>query len=177
VVAASFGLVIALPIETGMLLAIVLSFLHSLYIVARPYCVELAKVPGSTVWWTPSGSEKGEHMPEVLVFAPGAPLNFTNAAHICDKIKSAIGARRQPVKLLIIEASGIIDIDYRGSHILQRAVAELRAKDISVSLARLLDVRAQIQARRTGLIEAIGAEHVFMSVDEAVQSFARGRRD
>ena len=42
-VAASAGLVIALPIETGMLLAIVLSFLHSLYIVARPHCVELAQ--------------------------------------------------------------------------------------------------------------------------------------
>jgi len=49
-VAASAGLVIALPIETGMLLAIVLSFVHSLYIVARPYRVELARVPGSTVW-------------------------------------------------------------------------------------------------------------------------------
>jgi Sulfate permease family len=47
-VAASAALAIALPIETGMLLAIVLSFVHSLYIVARPYCVELPRVPGST---------------------------------------------------------------------------------------------------------------------------------
>jgi sulfate permease, SulP family len=55
-VAASAGLVIALPIETGMLLAIVLSFVHSLYIIARPYCVELARVPGSTVWWPPTAN-------------------------------------------------------------------------------------------------------------------------
>jgi SulP family sulfate permease len=48
-VAASCGLVVPLPIETGMLLAIVLSFVHSLYAVARPYCVELAQVRGSTV--------------------------------------------------------------------------------------------------------------------------------
>ena len=82
-VAASAGLVIALPIETGMLLAIVLSFMHSLYIVARPYCVELARVPGSTVWWPPSPGEQGEHEPGVLVFAPAAPLNFTNAERIC----------------------------------------------------------------------------------------------
>ena len=52
-VAASAGLVVALPIETGMLLAIVLSFVHSLYVIARPYCVELARVPGTTVWWPP----------------------------------------------------------------------------------------------------------------------------
>ena len=73
-VAASAGLVIALPIETGMLLAIVLSFVHSLYIVARPY-----RRAGRARSW-------------VLVFAPDAPFNFTNAERICGKIKSAIAA-------------------------------------------------------------------------------------
>ena len=58
-VAASGGLVVALPIEAGMLLAIVLSFVHSLYAVARPYCAELARVPGSTVWWPPSRGREG----------------------------------------------------------------------------------------------------------------------
>lgn len=51
---ASAGLVVLLPIETGMLLAIVVSFLHSLYVVARPHTVELARAPGTTVWWPPS---------------------------------------------------------------------------------------------------------------------------
>jgi len=93
-VAASAGLVIALPIETGMLLAIVLSFVHSLYVIARPYCVELARVPGSTVWWPPTASTEGEHEAGVLVFAPSAPLNFTNAEHICGKIMSDRRAER-----------------------------------------------------------------------------------
>jgi len=168
-VATSAGLVIALPIETGMLLAIVLSFVHSLYIVARPYCVELARVPGSTVWWPPGAGAQGEHEPGVLVFAPAAPLNFTNAERICGEIRSAIAAQRSPVKLLVVEANGIIDIDYTGSQILRRAVAELGATGIVVALARLSDERAQAQARRTGLIEAIGPDHVFMSVEEAVR--------
>ena len=171
-VAASSGLVVALPIDTGMLLAIVLSFLHSLYIVARPYCAELAKVPGSTVWWPPSGTEKGEQEAGILVFAPAAPLNFTNAAHISGRIRSAIAARKQPVKLLIIEASGIIDIDYTGSQVLQQAITDLRTKGITVALARLSNRRAQAQAGRSGLIEAIGAAHVFMSVEEAVRKLA-----
>jgi sulfate permease, SulP family len=172
-VAASAGLVIALPIETGMLLAIVLSFVHSLYIVARPYCVELARVPGSTVWWPPGAGVQGEHEPGVLVFAPAAPLNFTNAERICGEIRSAIAAQRSPVKLLVVEANAIIDIDYTGSQILLRAVAELAAMDIVVALARLSDERAQVQAHRTGLIEAIGPDRVFMSVEEAVRKLVR----
>ena len=152
-----------------MLLAIVLSFVHSLYIIARPYCVELARVPGSTVWWPPTASSQGEHEAGVLVFAPSAPLNFTNAEHICGKIMSAIAAQSGPVRLLVIEANGIIDIDYTGSQTLSRAITNLRARNIDVAIARLSDGRAQAQARRTGLIDAIGVERVFMSVEEAVQ--------
>ena len=168
-VVGSAGLVIALPIETGMLLAIVLSFVHSLYIVARPYCVELARVPGSTVWWPPNASGQGEHEAGVLVFAPAAPLNFTNAEHICGKIKSTIAAQCPPVRLLVIEANGIIDIDYTGSQTLRRAITELGARNIVVAIARLSDERAQAQARRTGLIETIGPDRIFMSVEEAVR--------
>ena len=168
-VAASAGLVIALPIETGMLLAIVLSFVHSLYIIARPYCAELARVHGSTVWWPPGRDGLGEREAGVLVFAPAAPLNFSNAEHICGKIKSAIAAQQPRVQLLVIEANGIIEIDYTGAHILRRVVTELKATNIVVALARLLDERAQAQAHRTGLIETIGPDRIFMSVEEAVR--------
>ena len=62
-VVASGGLVVALPIDTGMLLAIVLSFVYSLYAVARPYCAVLVRVPGSTVWWPPGKDEEREYLP------------------------------------------------------------------------------------------------------------------
>jgi MFS superfamily sulfate permease-like transporter len=168
-VAASAGLVVALPIETGMLLAIVLSFVHSLYAVARPHCVELARVPGTTVWWPPGRDEKGEHVPGVLVFAAAAPLSFTNAQYISDRITTALAAAPTPVKLLVIEASGMVDIDYTGSQILQQTIAGLRSRAIEVAIARLSDQRAQVAAHRTGLIAAVRAERVFKSVEEAIR--------
>jgi MFS superfamily sulfate permease-like transporter len=174
-VAASAGLVIVMPIETGVLLAIVLSFMHSLYNVARPYCVELARVPGSTVWWPPSRVEPGEFEPGVLVFAPAAPLNFTNAERIRATIDAAVAAKRPPVKLLVIEASGIIDIDYTGAKILQEAIADLKAAGIDVAIARLSEKRAQDQAGHSGLVEAIGRDHVFLSVEDAVRKLGPNR--
>jgi sulfate permease, SulP family len=168
-VAASGLLVVTLPIETGMLLAIVLSFVHSLYQVARPYCAELARVPGSTVWWPPGPDENREHVRGILVFAPAAPLTFTNAQYISDRIMAALATAPAPVKLLVIEASGMIDIDYTGSQILQQTIAALRSRSIEVAIARLADTRAQAQASRTGLIAALGPERVFKSVEEAVR--------
>jgi sulfate permease, SulP family len=175
-VAASGGLVVALPIETGMLLAIVLSFVYSLYAVARPYCAELARVPGSTVWWPPSRDEKGEHEPGVLVFATAAPLTFTNAQYISDKIMDALATAPAPVKLLVIEASGMIDIDYTGSQILQQTIAELQSRSIAVAIARLSDARAQEEAGRIGLIAALGPGRVFKSVEEAVRRMGPGAK-
>jgi MFS superfamily sulfate permease-like transporter len=168
-VAASCGLVVALPIGSGMLLAIVLSFVHSLYAVARPRCAELARVPGSTVWWPPSPDEKNEHVAGILVFAPAAPLTFTNARYISDQIMTALFHAPTPVKLLVIEASGMNDIDYTGSQILQQTIAGLRSHSIEVAIARLSDAQAQSEASRTGLISALGRERVFKSVEEAVR--------
>jgi sulfate permease, SulP family len=171
-VAASAALVVVLPIQTGMLLAIVLSFVHSLFIVVRPPSAVLARVPGTTVWWPPSPEQAGEQEPGVLVFAPAAPINFTNAEHIAETILRELGRARQPVRLLVIEASGIIDVDYTGSQILQQMIADLRERGISVALARLSDIRAQAEARRSGLIAAVGAQRVFRSVEEAVRALA-----
>src|SRR5271166_1984538 len=167
--AASGLLVVTLPIETGMLLAIVLSFVHSLYTVARPYCAELARVPGSTVWWPPGPDENREHVRGILVFAPAAPLTFTNAQYISDRIMAALARAPAPVKLLVIEASGMNDIDYTGSQILQQTIASLRARSIEVAIARLSDTHAQEEASRTGLIAALGPGRVFRSVEEAVR--------
>jgi SulP family sulfate permease len=168
-VAASAVLVVALPIETGMLLAIVLSFVNSLYAVARPYCAQLGRVPGSTVWWPPGHDEQSEQVAGVLVFATAAPLTFTNAQYISDRIMDALARAAEPVKLLVIEASGMIDIDYTGSQILQQTIAALRARAIDVAIARLSDPRAQEEAERTGLIAVLGAGRVFRSVEEAVR--------
>jgi MFS superfamily sulfate permease-like transporter len=118
--------------------------------------------------------ENGEHVPGVLVFATAAPLNFANARYISEKIMSALAKAPAPVKLLVIEASGMIDIDYTGSQVLQGSIAELRACSIEVAIARLSYTRAQEEASRTSLIAALGPDRVFKSVEEAVRRIGPG---
>jgi SulP family sulfate permease len=171
--AASAALVILLPIETGMLASIVLSLLHSFTIIARPLCTELRRVPGTTVWWPPTEAAAEEREPGVLVFALAAPLNFTNASYVCHRMIAMLAACDPPARLLVLEASGMIDIDYTGSRILQQTIARLRGAGITVALARLSDERAQVQALRTGLVAALAPGHVFRTVDEAVRTLQR----
>ena len=128
------------------------------------------------MWWPPGRDEKYEHEPGVLVFVPAAPLTFTNAQYISDKIMVALAAAPAPVRLLVIEASGMIDVDYTGSQILQQTIAELRSRSIDVAIARLSDQGAQEEASRTGLIAALGPERVFKSVEEAVRRIGLGAK-
>jgi SulP family sulfate permease len=171
-VVASAALVVLLPMETGVTMSIVLSLLHSIYIIARPACAVLARIPGTTVWWNLAKGEAGEHEPGVLVFAPGAPINFTNATYVRTRLNEAIAAMVQPCRLVVIEANGVIYIDFTGSQILQQLVTDLRRLGIDVAVARLESERAQQAAARTGLIAALGDDRMFRSVEDAI----RGRQ-
>jgi sulfate permease, SulP family len=170
-VVASAALIIALPIERGMIAAIVLSLLQGFYGVARPLCTELVRAPGTTVWW-PSGEIAGDHTPGVLVFAPAAPLLFTNIDYVRNRLADALSHTHEPVRLLIVEASGVTEIDYTASQRLQQTIAALRANGMDVALARLSSERAQHQADRSGLLAAFGPQRVFRSVEDAVQALA-----
>ncbi len=170
-VLASAALVVALPVQTGVTMSIGLSLLNSLYIVARPESVVLARVPGTTVWWHLPRDAHGEHEPGVLVFAPGAPINFTNAYYVLGKLREAIAKMPEPCRLVVIEANGVISFDFTGAEILQQEIADLRGQGTDVMLARLESETAQHAAARTGLLAALGADHVFRSVADAVQAY------
>lgn len=162
--------VILLPIETGMVVSIVLSLLHSFTIIARPPCVELLRVPGTTVWWPPTEDAASKREPGVLVFALAAPINFTNAGYVSQLLLRMLATTTPAPRLVVLEASGMIDIDYTGARSLQQTIARIRDAGITIALARLSGERAQSQARRTGLIATFGIDHVFRTVDEAVKT-------
>ncbi len=170
---ASMALVVVLPIQIGVTMSILLSLMHSIYIIARPDTAVLSRVPGTTVWWKPQSGEPGEREPGVVVFAPGAPIHFTNAAYVRGKLMDAIAAAPERCRLVIVEAHGVIDVDFTGSQLIQQTIAALRGRNIEVAMARLESERAQRAARDTGLIEALGPDRVFRSVEEAIRALCR----
>ena len=175
-VVASIALVIALPIQIGMLCSIALSLLQSIYGLARPLCVGLARVPGTTVWWPPGAGEDGETEAGVLVFAPAAPITFTNVVYVCRRLQASVADAAEPVRLVVLEASGITEIDYTGPRVLRTTLSWLRKRGIRVVLARLSSDEARHQAELTGLMSDIGADNIFRSVEEAISRCGKSSR-
>jgi SulP family sulfate permease len=169
VVAASAALVVFLPIETGVTLSIILSLLHGVYVIARPDIAELARIPGTTIWWAQPHGHPREYEPGVLVIALSAPVYFVNASYLRAKLAEAVAVKEEPCRYLVIEAHGVIDIDFTGADTLQQLITELRGRGIDVAIARMSSERAREAARRTGLIDVLGEDHLFHSVEEAIR--------
>jgi MFS superfamily sulfate permease-like transporter len=169
IVVGTAALVVFLPIETGVTMSIVLSLLHSVYVIARPDIAELSRMPGTTIWWAQGQEAAGEHEPGVLVIAPSAPIYFVNANYLRVRLMGAIAAQGESCRYVVIEAHGVNDIDFTGSQMLQQIIAELRRRGIDLAIARMNSERAQQAAKETGLLDALGADHMFRSVEEAIR--------
>ncbi|WP_181179947.1 SulP family inorganic anion transporter [Mesorhizobium sp. B2-7-1] len=167
--------IVILPIETGVAIGIGLSLLHGIWGSTRTEPIELAQVPGTSVWWPPSGSSPGEQHPGVLVAAFQAPLSFVNADRFKRGLTDLIDARSDDVKLVVLEASNIVEIDYTAAQALIDAIRHCRDKGAVFAIARMESLRAQAALRRFGIAEIVGTERIFHSVDAAIKSLGPGK--
>jgi SulP family sulfate permease len=72
----------------------------------------------------------------------------------------------------VIEAANLVEIDFTAAQVLGAALVRLKKQGTDVAVARLESTRAQEAFKRFGLIEIIGADRLFHSVEEALQVLA-----
>jgi hypothetical protein len=70
------------------------------------------------------------------------------------------------------KASSVVAIDYTAADVLA-VIRTSRARGADFAVARLESVRAEEAFRRFGLTELLGSDHMFRSVEEAVQTRKR----
>ena len=164
--------IVVLPIETGVAIGIVLSLLHGMWTMTHAHPIEFEKVPGTSIWWAPSTKLKGERHPAVLVVAYQAPLTFLNAYSFKQGVLDVIARRPKPLDLVVLEASSIVAIDFTASQILVEVIQHCQASSVIFAVARLESVRAQEAFLKYGIMDLLGEDHVFHSVDEAIRALA-----
>lgn len=167
---AGFGLVVLLPLQTGLPMAMLLSLIHASTPLFVPQIAELRQVPGTTVWWQcPAGA--APERPGVLVLGLTAPVNFANAEGLAADIRQAV-ARHAGLRLVVLECAGVLSVDLTGAEVLAGLLDDLRAGGVQVALARVEAERAREDLQRSGFLDRLGEGHLFQSVDAAVRSLA-----
>ena len=166
--------IIVLPIEQGVGLGIALSLLHGIWSTTRARVLVFERVPGTSIWWPSSSSLPGEREPGIIVAGFQAPLSFLNAYHLRRDILDALKSSSQKPRLLVLEATGIVEIDFTAAQVLTDIIRKCHADGIDFALARLESIRAQNAMARFGIDALLGPDRQFRSVEEAIQ--ARGNK-
>ncbi len=170
---ALFGVVLTTAL-VGMAIAVTLSLLAILYQASQPYIALLGRLPGQP----PSFGDVERHpgartIPGLLILRPNVPLTFVNASVAKDQIMALIHAADPPPSILVLSISATADLDVATIDMLNELIEELHRRSIELRLAQARGpVRDRM--RRTGLMDAVGEEHVFLSVSTAVEDATAG---
>jgi MFS superfamily sulfate permease-like transporter len=162
--------IVALPIETGVGIGIVVSLLHGVWATVRVKPIEFEQVLGTSIWWAPTAKRPGSRLSEVAVVAFQAPLAFLNAHRFQEGLLELIERRSEPPKLIVLEASSLSSIDFTAAQILSEVIRHYQAAGVVFAVARLESVRAQDAVARFGIVDLLGEDRIFYSVDEAIRT-------
>ncbi|HEX3667057.1 MAG TPA: SulP family inorganic anion transporter [Rhizomicrobium sp.] len=165
--------IVVFPIEVGVGVGILFSLLHGTWMTTRAQVITLKRITGTSIWWPPLTGIALEETPGVLVLGFQAPLSFLNAGTFRHGFEQALVHAPQDVRLVVLEASSIVEIDYTAAHAVCAAIGLCRERNAAFAVARLESIRAQKSFHRFGITEAVGVSHIFRSVNEAVQALAR----
>ena len=170
-IVATAAAIIVLPIEQGVAVGIGLSLLHGIWSTTQARLVPFEHVPGTTIWWPANPRIAGERTPGIAVVGLQAPLTFLNAENFAADVLNVLKASPKP-KLLVLEASGILELDFTAAQTLLDLIGECRKQEVTLAVARLESTRAQEAFTRFGIYEQLPKDRVFRSVDEAIRALA-----
>jgi MFS superfamily sulfate permease-like transporter len=171
-IVATAALIVILPIQEGVGLGIALSVLHGLWTTTRARIVVFERVPGTSIWWPKSPQLKGETEPGVIVAGLQAPLSFLNADRFRLDVRALLRASPEKVRLLVLESTGIVEIDYTAARALHDLIVECHAQGVLFAMARLESVRAQQALTRFHIHDVLQPDRLFRSVEEAIRALA-----
>jgi MFS superfamily sulfate permease-like transporter len=166
--------VITTDLLQGVLVALALSVVIIVGRVARPHDAVLGEGAGLDGWISLDDS-RASSLPGLLVYRFDAPLFFANAEYFRERLKVALADNPGEETYVILDFEGIGSIDTTAIDHLDELCTEMREQGIALALARANE-KVAAALDRAGVIERLGSDHVFPTINAAVADFRRHRR-
>lgn len=162
--------VLALGILPGILLAIGLATLDLVRHATRPHGAILGRIKGKPGYHGIDTEAPSSIVPGLLIYRVDGPLFFANARLVRDRVREIMEAMEDPVRLVVLDAGAVFDIDFTAAQSLRRLHRELESRGSDLAIAEPHEPIRKV-LRRSGLLKAIGEENVFPTVGAAIDAF------
>jgi sulfate permease, SulP family len=164
---ATFAGVLAVGVLPGIGVGIAVSLLEVLRRSVLPPTAVLGRVAGHETWRATDDAGDVHPVPGLLVYRFDAPLFFANADVLHDQVLDLVDRSNPPVRTVVLDAEGMVDMDVSGAETLATLRDDLDARGTRLVLAR---VRHSLRTtlRHLGLEERLGTANFHLSVRDAV---------
>ncbi len=168
----TFIATLALGIEQGIGVGVVLSLAMVIFRTTRPHVAVLGKVPGTHFYRNVERFTDVEQRDDMLIIRFDAQLYFANTNYFKDKLEELTQEKGDRLKLIIINAESINNMDSSAIHALEEVLDEYRNLGIDIFFT---GVKGPVRDAmvKGHLFEKIGEKNFFMSVQEAVDCYNR----
>ena len=164
--------VLALDVLPGLAIGVVSMILLVIYYASRPHMAVLARAPGRPgVYGDVERHPDYERIPGVLILRLEGPFFYANAAPVRDRIKYLVGAADPTPSVVIVEGGAVAWLDITSADMLLQLARLLHSAGIDLLL---VDWRRPVVdlARRAGVVDELGPDKIFRTVDEALTARA-----
>ena len=156
--------VVVLDVLPALIIGVTFSLLLLVYRASRPAISVLGHTPAN-----PDVLVDIHRQPEArptagrLVVRPDAPLFYANAQAVQDEVLALVTRTLPPPRVVILDLDGNDDLDITSTEALTKLGATLDKRGVTLAFAHLHDPVAAM-AQRSGLLQAVGPEHVFANL-------------
>ncbi len=168
--------VLLFDVLQGMIIGLLASLLFVIYRSSRARLSSLGRVPGVPgVYSDVARHPDDTPVPGVLILRLDAPVYYANALTVREAVREMIAGQEPPPRAVVLDTGTQDELDVTSTDMVKGLVKQLHDGGLQVYFA---DVHAPIleRGRETGLLEAIGEDHVFPTVDAAVRHIERTDR-
>ena len=161
--------VLFIDVLQGMIIGLVASVLLILYQSSRPHISALGHVPGIPGAYTDlKRHPENIKVPGVLILRLDAPMYYANALTVRERIKALLADTQPPPRAVVWDSTGQDTVDITSAEVIKGLLVELKNKEIDFYVA---EMHAPVRefSQRTGLLDMIGEDHIFPTLDVAVR--------
>lgn len=160
---------LTLGIEEGILIGVAASLVGFFVAATRPNMVELGRLPNSTAYRDVNYHPEAITHPGVIVARLDGQLFFANVSFVKDRLEEFEAKRGEPLRAVIIDASGISSLDSTAAAALGEIASSHVARDVRFILSNVKSpVRSVME--RAGLDKSFGVDCQFITVEDAVEA-------
>jgi sulfate permease, SulP family len=162
--------VIVVGILPGLAIAIVLSLLRFIWGASYLSVSRLRPVPGKEhTYGNVEHTAEPSPIQGLEILRLNGPLFFANALRFRNEVRSLLSGSN-PLKAILINLHANFGIDLSSTDVLLGLVAEAKKTNTEVLFAELQDPVRQM-FRRSGLLDRVGEDRLFSTVDDGVQDY------